>query len=231
MMAARLRPKGAIPVIGVLVLGSMAMLGPAGPAAAFLPPDKPAVAMSGPLKPPGPRGRIAGFRTAHFGMSRDEVLAAVKADFPSTDIQPKSDFYRLQGTPIMTIALPALDPFAGPVVVAYTFGFKTHSLIQVRATWTLPAGATPTDGDRLAVAARSYAQRMAAYSWRVTQGETDPPSADQATVLYVASDDTGARMEMLAAPMPGGAGFRQLTLGFVRNAAVQDIFEIKPGEF
>ena len=78
---------------------------------------------------------VAGFRSARFGMTGDQVLAAIRRDF---DVEAK-DVRRLtnelQKTDIFAVEVDDLVPGSGRSVIFYLFGFASKKLIHVNVVW------------------------------------------------------------------------------------------------
>jgi hypothetical protein len=79
---------------------------------------------------------VAGFRTAHFGMTEPDVRKAIERDFGAKSHAIKAEINRAERTHVLTVRVPDLLPGGGRAVVAYVFGYKTNKLIQVGVTWS-----------------------------------------------------------------------------------------------
>ena len=79
---------------------------------------------------------ILGFRSAHFGMTQDQVLDAIEKDFGlSGDDAVRAGKNMVPRTQSLSIVLSNLLPNTGKVFVSYIFGYETKGLIQVNIVW------------------------------------------------------------------------------------------------
>ncbi len=105
------------------------------------PAAKPAVAeTSAPAAAPAATGpvvaTVVGFRSAHFGMTEAQVRAAIEKDFALKGDAVKEETNLAQQTHALTVMVPDLLEGGGRALVAYVFGYKTKTLIQVGVTWS-----------------------------------------------------------------------------------------------
>jgi hypothetical protein len=130
---------------------------PGGKPAAVHSPAAPAKVEPPPANPPAPpqaaagtapstaAASVAGFRSARFGMTDDQVRAAIEKDFgvKADAIKPENNL--AEQTHALTVLVPDLLDGGGRALVAYVFGYKTKTLIQVGITWSkaTDAGMTP----------------------------------------------------------------------------------------
>lgn len=101
-----------------------------------------------PATPPSPTGAtppavpsqpitadVAGFRSARFGMTQDQVKEAIKADFNVDAKDMKSGANDQEKTKFLMIQVANLVPDSGTALVTYIFGFNSQKLIQVNVVW------------------------------------------------------------------------------------------------
>jgi hypothetical protein len=98
---------------------------------------------------PAPAGAEAsavvhGFRSAHFGMTEDQVRATIAKDFGLKGEAVKEETNLAQQTHALTVLVPDLLEGGGRALVAYVFGYKTKTLIQVGITWSKQTDETIT---------------------------------------------------------------------------------------
>jgi hypothetical protein len=74
---------------------------------------------------------IKGFRSAQFGMTQDQVLAAIATDFkiPADKVQITTSAQ--ERTVVLTVTVDVLDPGPGPAIVAYIMGASSHKLARI----------------------------------------------------------------------------------------------------
>ena len=106
--------------------------------------------------------QITGFRSARFGMSKEETLNAIQQDFEvaRTDVseQPNDK----ERTTSLLVTVVDIFPGSGPARIAYIHGYKEKRLIQVNIFWGLPVTEEP-DPDELVITAnvlREYFSQM-----------------------------------------------------------------------
>jgi hypothetical protein len=79
---------------------------------------------------------VQGFRSARFGMSENDVRAAIAKDFAVKPDAIKEDTNKSEQTHILSIKVPDVLPGGGLADVSYVFGFKSKTLIQVGLSWS-----------------------------------------------------------------------------------------------
>jgi len=84
--------------------------------------------------------RVAGFRSARFGMSEDEVRAAAALDFGIAPEDMVDGINTVERTRVLTALVPDVLPEGGIAQLSYIFGYRSKALIQVGVLW-----ATTTD--------------------------------------------------------------------------------------
>jgi hypothetical protein len=86
---------------------------------------------------------VAGFRSARFGMTQDQVREAIKGDFGIEANEVKQGGNDQEKTKFLAIRVTNLVPDSGLSVVTYIFGYTSQKLIHVNVTWGKPAGQAP----------------------------------------------------------------------------------------
>ena len=212
---------------------------PAPPATA--PAAKPAAAAPAPAAtaPAEPTG-IDGFRSARFGQTEDQVRAAIKADFKVNDAAITAATHPLEQTRSLSVKVRDLVAHSGEAQVAYVFGFRSKTLIQVNILWNAPdpAGAEVVIG--IGNALRDYFVSQATRFVK-EQVKSNVQLADGRILLFQGTDDKSRAVELVmvwaprpqvqgqpADPRPGSA---QLRLLYVLAPGNSDIQRIQPGSF
>lgn len=79
--------------------------------------------------------RLAGFRSARFGMDEAAVRAAIEADFgvPAEGIVAGDN--TVERTRVLSVRVPDLLPDGGTAQVSYILGYRSRALIQVGILW------------------------------------------------------------------------------------------------
>jgi hypothetical protein len=225
------------------------------PAPAAKPPAAPAVApapkpaAASPTTPPAaaapaapipePTG-IEGFRSARFGQSETQVRAAIRDDFKLNDAAITGATHPLEQTRSLSIKVRDLVAHSGEAQVAYVFGFRSKTLIQVNILWNAPdpAGAEIVIG--IGNALRDYFVGQTARFVK-EQVKTNVQLTDGRILLFQGTDDKSRAIELVmvwaprpqvqgqpADPRPGSA---QLRLLYVLSPGNSDIQRIQPGSF
>ena len=123
-----------------------ALIGVADFASAQVPPPKrpapagPAVPAAPNAATPAPAGpvvaEVAGFRSAHFGMTEAQVRSAIEKDFKTKLDAIQSEENKAEQTHVLIVQAPDVLPGGGVASVSYVFGFKSKTLIQVGLSWS-----------------------------------------------------------------------------------------------
>ncbi len=177
-----------------------------------------------------------GFRSAKFGMTEDEVTAAIKADFDIEGDAVVPGVNSAERTQLLTILVDNLLPEGGKAQVSYVFGYQSKNLIQVGVSWN--AQIDPTVD-----AAKLYANGdvLTAY---FTGAGYDPASVrsgfvlDNGILLFRGEDaDRHATILILQGEYSGGGDTQRiltptgLALLYAADSEQPDIFKIEPGKF
>ncbi len=78
---------------------------------------------------------VEGFRSAKFGMTIDEVRAAIESDFGLSGDEVVAGENVAERTGLLTIRADDVLADGGPAQVSYVFGFESKTLIQVGILW------------------------------------------------------------------------------------------------
>lgn len=172
---------------------------------------------------------INGFRSARFRMTRAEVRRAIAIDFPGLSIAERRQ--PSEGTTILQLTVPTLDPGPGPAVVSYVFGATSRTLALVSVRWATRGEATADDRQALAVAGlrltdflRASTQPKLVFAPKVVRPGT--------VSLYGALDANGAGLELTTTGVPYASkgateqsptGPASLRLSYMANPANPDV--------
>ena len=137
---------------------------------------------------------VKGFRSAHFGMSRDQLLAAIRQDFklaPSA-ISEASD--AALGTTALVVKLDALVPGPGPATLTYVLDQKSQRLTHVNVVWLVDAP------QRAAIvpAGLKMVDYFQGYAWSGGLTATALAVGPNSVVMFVGKDAQGAAVEVRA---------------------------------
>jgi hypothetical protein len=224
----------------VRLLMAAAVLCAGAPALAQTKAPAPAPAASAPAAAPY---EIKGFRSAAFGMTKAQVLAAIAADFgPSAKAQETLN--PVEGTQVLLVKLDKLEPGPGPAALTYIFGAASKTLSHVNVAWVVEGEATPDQRQGIVTAAvqlTSYFQTLPNPP-KATSGVT--PTGPNGLIMYAAVDGKGAGLEVAVdgiayqnnqapstTPVPAPKGPALLRISYFANALNPDVYKIKPGSF
>ncbi len=74
---------------------------------------------------------VEGFRSAKFGMNKNQVIASIKTDFKVPDAKILRDINLDKGTDVLIVKQSSLSVFANPTTISYVFGHKSKKLMAV----------------------------------------------------------------------------------------------------
>jgi len=179
--------------------------------------------------------RLAGFRSANFGMTADQVRQAIRKDFNVAADKIETAENAVERTQILAVTVPDLLPSAGPAQVAYVIGYRTRQLVQVTVTWG------GTVNPQLAPAAAIDSARMlqgylAGLGYKADTVATNLAQPDGSIVVFRGDDAQGRRTILVLGGVaaPEGqkpAGPPVLQISYIRDPATPDVFQIRKGDF
>lgn len=79
---------------------------------------------------------MLGFRSSRFGMTPDEVRAAMIDDFDLTGDDIIDGMNRAERTRVLSAIVPDILPEGGAAQVSYVFGYRSETLIQAGILWS-----------------------------------------------------------------------------------------------
>lgn len=146
LVARRRKRVTASALIALFVLGCVAATASAQTQMTVPPSRKPAPAQvrpapAGPNEAgPAPTGpivaEVTGFRSAHFGMTEQQVRATIERDLKVRPDEIRSEENKAEQTQLLVVTAPDVLPGGGTANVSYVFGFKSKTLIQVSLSWS-----------------------------------------------------------------------------------------------
>jgi hypothetical protein len=185
---------------------------------------------------------VRGYRSATWGMTPDQVRAAIRRDFPAAPIAADQRDPVLETT-IVVASVPALAPGPGPAFVGYVFGAKTGRLIQVNLDWQV-AAPTPAQRDALAAAGAAIVADFVGHYWKIGSVTRGAAIGPRTLILFAGSGEAGGAVDVrlegvpytLRTPapqpwQPAADGPALLHVSFARTADQPDITTIKSGDF
>ena len=179
---------------------------------------------------------LEGFRSAKFGMSPNEVEAAIRKDFGlKPDAIGQVQDPRLQTTSLL-IRVPNLIGDTGEAIIGYVFGYKSKALAQINVLWNRPA--TPENGSMVTAIAQSLRDALLQRGYQPGSVVANAPLEDGSILVFRGRDAYGRMTEMLLTvrlanpdaktqdgePDPGVVALR---LSYVENPEDPDVFKLK----
>jgi hypothetical protein len=208
--------------------------------------SEPAAAQpAAPAAAPRPAYKVSGFRSAKFGMTEEEVRAAIKADFSVEGDAVQEGSNEVDRTRSLTVTAPALEPGPGAATVVYIFGAASKELMHVNLVWQMPATASDDERRAVVTAGLQLANYFRGFSWAEGREAANVPLGPNSILLFAATDAAkggvevrgeGVRYDFVGeggavqkSPAPqGGAA---LTVAYSRDVENPDVYRIETGKF
>ena len=182
---------------------------------------------------------VSGFRSAHFGMTEAQVRGAIEKDFGLKGEAVKEETNLAQQTHALTVMVPDLLEGGGRALVAYVFGYKTKTLIQVGVTWSKQTDPAMTPEKLISNGSILQAHFITAgYEAQSVATNLAVPNGD---LLFYGADASGhtTRLLLVGKPKEEDNNRRVLTpdviealsLSYAVNAKNPDIFKLPDGKF
>ena len=184
---------------------------------------------------------VEGFRSAQFGMTEAEVIAAINTDFNLSESEIQHHQNAAEKTNGLSITVPDILPATGKATVVYIFGYKTKKLIQVNILWGKPADPNP-DPEKLVAAANSLRFYFARQGFRKDDLMMNARLKDGSVLVFRGTDKNG-RVVLLLLHNPQNpkaegeeaeaASIENLSLRlfYISDPISPDTFQIKSGDF
>lgn len=190
-----------------------------------------------------PAYAVTGFRDANFGMSEQEVRAAIQKDFGLKPADITSTVNPVEGTTVLSVKVASLDPAPGPAIIGYILGYTSKKLIQVNVAWG-DAGDNATDANAMVGAGTRLARYFSGFSWSKDRTRAGIPVGPNTVVLFAGEDaGTGAvrlildgvkyqmESEGKESTSPDPKGPPKLLINYIANRDNPDVAKIDKGKF
>ena len=187
---------------------------------------------------PTPVATIDGFRNTRFGMSEQQVRAAIRSDFPAVASSLTSTVNPSEKTTVLSLVVPDLLPHTGKAHISYIFGYRSKRLIQVNILWS--SDRSPAGDEAIVGAANSLRDYFVSENFRPDSVVANRQLAPNTILVFRGSDDqkrtillvlsgvaATARSDDRKAPRPP----LTLELSYIEDAAHPDVFKISKGQF
>lgn len=184
--------------------------------------------------PEAPVASVDGYRSAHFGMTEQEVREAIAKDF-GKDTVVKDREQLGEQTRLLTIKVADLIPQGGPAEISYVFGYKTHRLIQVGIVWSNIADPSLTP-QRLLANAELLVAYFQGKGYKPGTVATNVPISD-GVILFRGEDQQGRQTAVIlrgtSTETNGQRSFAARILGvyYIADPQHPDVYRIRPGQF
>ena len=191
-----------------------------------------------------PKYEVTGFRDARFGMTEAEVRAIVTKAFNVKGTDIASSVNSIEGTNVLTVAVPSLDPGPGAARVAYIFGNKSKKLIQVNVVWGEVASTPPVDPNAMITAGTRLERYLAGFVWKKDTLRSGIPVGDNTIVLFAGEDEKKGAVRLIAdgvkyqmqregnqTTSPDPKGPPKLIINYIAERDDPDIARIERGKF
>ena len=186
---------------------------------------------------------VTGFRGAHFGMTEQELRAAVVKDFALKPADITSSVNPVEGTTVLTAKVASLEPGPGPAAIAYILGHSSKKLIQINVIWG-EQNAVGRDSNAMIAAGERLARYFAGYAWNKDTTRAGVPVGPNTVVLFSGEDGrTGAVRLILDgvkyqmqkdgkdATSPDPKGPPRILINYIANRDNPDVATIPKGQF
>lgn len=186
---------------------------------------------------------VTGFRGAHFGMTEQELRAAVVKDFALKPADITSSVNPVEGTTVLTAKVASLEPGPGPAAIAYILGHSSKKLIQINVIWG-EQNAAGRDSNAMIAAGERLARYFAGYAWNKDNTREGVPAGPNTVVLFSGEDSkTGAVRLILDgvkyqmqkdgkdATSPDPKGPPRILINYIANRDNPDVATIPKGQF
>jgi hypothetical protein len=185
--------------------------------------------------PAATAAEVNGFRSARFGMSEDEVKAAIAKDFSIRAADIKVEPNVGEKTNVFTVRVPNLIPDGGAADVSYVFGYKSKQLIQVGVLWS-----AATDPKMQPEGLQTNAKILASYfqtAGYAPQNVAVNVPIPGGVVVFRGADAKGRMTLLILHAAPAAEGDKTppkptaLTLYYTADPLNPDVFRLPPGQF
>ena len=186
--------------------------------------------------PERPVVKVAGFRSAHFGMTEAEVRAAIVQDFNLAGGAVTAGQNPAERTRLLTATVPDLLPSGGTARIVYVFGYQGHKLIQVGVLWS--KAVDPALAPEMLISDAAALQALfLADNYRPSTVVTNVAFANGNVTLFQGEDADGHMTKLVMEGSTAGSGAAKqftptaLNLIHVVDAQHPDVLKLKAGSF
>jgi hypothetical protein len=131
---------------------------------------------------------VTGFRDARFGMTESEVRATARVSFGARDDEMTVRTNASEGTTMLIVHVPVLEPDLGEGRVCYIFGYRWRRLIQVNVIWGEDTNPPLSDRGMVTGALRLKGHFLG-FRWRQGSVRDEVPIDGNSVLLFSGEDD------------------------------------------
>lgn len=216
----------------LLLIPTVTMAADQEPANSAAPPQAPQAAA------PAQITHVDGFRSAAFGMTEQQVRAAILKDFKIGPDKVKSEENLAERTQVLTINVPDVLEGAGTAKISYIFGYASKKLIQINLLWGTAVD-SQVPADKIVAAAdqlhqlfldSGYDPKTIINNARLNDGEVlvfQGQDADKHTTLLRLAAVQQPTRRKTEPPTT----VTRLLLSYIADSQTPDIYRLKKGEF
>ncbi len=182
---------------------------------------------------------VEGFRSARFQMTEEQVRKAIDTDFKGAKIEKRAD--AAARTQILSIRVPDLIPDRGIAQINYTFGHKSHKLIQIDVIWNKSIDPKITSVSLTAVGAnlrQTMIERGFKKEKTIVNATTDRPDV----IIFFRGEDDEGRVAAIVGRFKYDAKAEEgkrvkvdepqsVVVSYILNAKTPDVFKLERGKF
>jgi hypothetical protein len=186
---------------------------------------------------------VMGFRDAHFGMTEQELRAAVVKDFSLKPADITSAVNSVEGTTVLTAKVASLEPGPGPAAIAYILGHTSKKLIQINVVWGEQKAAA-SDTNTMVAAGERLARYFAGYAWNRDSTGAGVPVGPNTLALFSGEDSKSGAVRLILdgikyqmqkdgkdATSPDPKGPPRILINYIANRDNPDVATIPKGQF
>lgn len=187
--------------------------------------------------------QVTGFRSARFGMSETETLAAIKQDFPLQHQNISSEMNEEDRTSSLVVTVEDIFFGSDTARIAYIHGFKNNKLIQVNVIWGSPV-VPEVDPQSLVTAANLLRAYFVQLGFDPENTVINTRVDDRVFVVFRATDEQGrmALLQLISTEITTDGEQEKegaepqfqldtLLLSYIEDFRDPDIFRIRQGDF
>lgn len=187
---------------------------------------------------------VTGFREARFSQTEDQVRAAAVKSFGAKDADFSTSTNPMEGTTVLTVKVPSIEPGPGPARVSYIFGYKSKRLIQVNVIWGEETANPSIDVNRFTGVGTQLAQYFNGYAWKKDATRAGVPVGENTVVLFSGDDEQKGSVRVVLdgvkfqferdgkqTSSPDPKTPPKLIISYVSDRELPDVIRIEKGKF